>query len=144
MPWEEDAKKNIEDHEGNTPYPYIDTAFKITVGIGSNIDNKTEFMGLPWKIGANGPDATKQDIETAYEELTRQKSIFGNIKTVKEKGRKKRFLKKKQKNRKHGLLYGCHLKKCTGCLKKISMSFATNCRENSPISIVFHHPPKWR
>lgn len=95
LSWEKEAQDNIEEHEGNKPHPYIDTAFKITIGIGSNIDSKAEFMRLPWKLGENGPDATKRDIEAAYEELTRQKSVPGNIKTVKKNGQEKEVFNKK-------------------------------------------------
>ncbi len=80
LPWEGEAKTNIENHENDIPYPYIDTASKITVGIGINIDTKSKFMGLPWKTGSEtGPDATKKEIEDGYDALVNQKTQPGNL-----------------------------------------------------------------
>ncbi|MCB9982105.1 MAG: peptidoglycan-binding protein [Rhodospirillales bacterium] len=80
LPWEDEAKTNIESHEDDIPYPYIDTASKITVGIGINIDGKGKFMGLPWKTGSeSGPDATRKEIEDGYEALVNQKTQLGNL-----------------------------------------------------------------
>jgi GH24 family phage-related lysozyme (muramidase) len=87
LPWKDEAKKNLVKHEEDIEHPYIDTAFKITVGIGINIDEKTKFTSLPWQLGKNGTKATKAQIEEAYNKLTRQKTNPANIKTVKENGR---------------------------------------------------------
>jgi GH24 family phage-related lysozyme (muramidase) len=91
LPWRRRAKQNIEDHERNVPHPYIDTAFKITVGVGSNIDAKGKFMSLPWLIRDNGNTATKDEIENAYAALTAQKSNQENIKTTTEDGQEKQI-----------------------------------------------------
>lgn len=80
LPWEDKAKDNIESHEDDIPYPYIDTASKITVGIGINIDEEKKFTNLPWKTGSeSGPDATKKEIEEGYNALKAQKTQPGNL-----------------------------------------------------------------
>lgn len=89
LPWEGDAKQNLKEHEDDIESPYIDTAFKITIGIGINIDEKGKFINLPWRIGKeDGPNATQEQIEAAYDALTQQKSNPENIKTTEESGQK--------------------------------------------------------
>lgn len=86
LPWEDEAKSNIKDHEKDYEYPYIDSTFNITIGYGINIDKKSVFVALPWKFEKEtGPDATKEQIESAYAELTRQKSVSNNLKRVEDK-----------------------------------------------------------
>lgn len=70
LSWEDEAKANIKGHERDIPFPYVDTAFKITIGFGINIDQKKLFIALPWKIGSiTGSDATKKQIEDGYASL---------------------------------------------------------------------------
>jgi len=88
LPWEQEAKKNIKSHEKDYEYPYIDSTFNITIGYGINIDKKEEFKNLPWKFKTeSGSDATDEQIEAAYAELTRQKGISTNIKEVTKNGK---------------------------------------------------------
>jgi GH24 family phage-related lysozyme (muramidase) len=57
------------EHEGVCPYPYLDTVAKVTVGIGTLMDDGTgtppaPFLALPWTI--DGRAATRAEVSSGW------------------------------------------------------------------------------
>ena len=61
----------IKKNEDAKPYPYYDTRWNITVGVGNNINNKKDFYNTKWII--NGIPASKQDLDNCLENLKKRK-----------------------------------------------------------------------
>lgn len=59
----------VKGHEKNYEYPYKDTKGNITVGIGSNVDNKQKFDSVDWQ-DAYGRPISRNDAERHYQDLT--------------------------------------------------------------------------
>ena len=66
----------IKEHENAKPFPYYDTRWNKTVGVGNNINNKKDFYGTNWSVD-NMP-ANKQDIESCLENLEKEKTRIQN------------------------------------------------------------------
>ena len=62
----------IKEHENAKPFPYYDTRWNITVGVGNNINNKKDFYGTNWS--ADNMPANKQDIDSCLENLEKEKN----------------------------------------------------------------------
>ena len=61
----------MKDHENAKQFPYYDTRWNITVGVGNNINNKKDFYNTKWT--SNGMPASKQDLDNCLENLKKEK-----------------------------------------------------------------------
>ena len=66
----------MQDHENAKRFPYYDTRWNITVGVGNNVNNEKNFYGTNWSVG-NIP-ANKQDIDNCLENLKNEQSRIKN------------------------------------------------------------------
>ena len=62
----------MQDHENTKPFPYYDTRWNITVGVGNNINNEKDFYGTNWS--ADNMPANKQNIDSCLENLEKEKN----------------------------------------------------------------------
>ena len=67
-PYKDDAFDLIEDFELTVTWPYLDTKGKVTIGIGANVDRRSDFMAVPLRVDNkdNGPLATSDQKAEAY------------------------------------------------------------------------------
>ena len=66
----------MQDHEKAKPFPYYDTKWNITVGVGNNVNNKDSFYKTNWKV--NGNPADKHYIDNCLENLKKEKQRIQN------------------------------------------------------------------
>ena len=66
----------IKNNENAKFFPYYDTRWNITTGVGNNINNKNDFYNTKWTI--NGVPATKQDLDDCLKNLQKEKSRIQN------------------------------------------------------------------
>ena len=66
----------MQDHENAKLFPYYDTRWNITVGVGNNVNNKDSFYKTNWKV--NGNPADKHYIDSCLENLKKEKQRIQN------------------------------------------------------------------
>jgi GH24 family phage-related lysozyme (muramidase) len=68
--WQKEAFEKIKAFERTIPYPYLDSKGVVTVGTGINVDDKSKFMGLDFRVGTSaGRKAPLVEKEAAFYSL---------------------------------------------------------------------------
>ena len=73
----ETAYPHIYKNENATDYPYYDTFWNFTTGVGKNINNPEVFQNIKWMV--NGQPASSEDIDTCIQNLKKEKQRIQSI-----------------------------------------------------------------
>lgn len=69
-PWLHIATEGVERFERNITFPYADEKGVLTTGLGTNINRRSVFLGVPWRYSSEaGRPASEAEKREAYEKL---------------------------------------------------------------------------